>query len=190
MLSGYYAGGRPRRENIKLDTAGNPVPSEKEPSKRGRGTDKTPVIGAKERSSGKVYAKVALPNEKGQKLTGKRLLAVLAEVCKDGTTVISDDFSGYNILDKDHPNNFSHLTVKHSAGQFSAGNGIHTNGIENFWSVLKRGWIGTYHHWSVKYMQWYIDEFCFRYGNRENPDIFDKVLRQGGSAGGELRMEG
>jgi transposase-like protein len=173
-----YIGGKPRRENTTLDTIGNPVSPEKEPRKRGRGTDKTPVVGIKERSSGKVHAKVMLPNEKGQKLTGKQLLAVLDEACKDGTTVVSDDFSGYNILDKNHANNFIHLSVNHSIGQFSAGGGVHTNGIENFWSVLKRGWIGTYHHWSVKYMQKYVDEFCFRYGNRENPDIFDLLLKQ------------
>ena len=174
-----YVGGRPRRENAALDKDGAAVPPEKEPAKRGRGTDKTPVVGVRERSSGKVYAETALPNEKGQKLTGKQLLGVLEKVTADGTTVVSDDFSGYNVLDKNLPNHFNHLTVNHSAGQFSAGNGVHTNGIENFWSLLKRGWVGTYHHWSVKYLQRYVDEFCFRYGNRKNPDIFDKVLKQG-----------
>jgi transposase-like protein len=173
-----YVGGKPRKENVKFDKNGNIIPSEKEPSKRGRGTDKTPVVGVKERNSGKVHAKIMLPDEKGQKLTGKQLLTVLDEACKDGTTVISDDFNGYNILDKTHANNFIHFSVNHSAGQFSNGKGIHTNGIENFWSVLKRGWIGTYHHWSVKYMQRYVNEFCFRYGNRENTGIFDLVLKQ------------
>jgi hypothetical protein len=98
-----YVGGRPRRENAKLDKDGAAVTPEKEPSTRGRGMDKMPVIGVRERSSGKVHAKVALPNETGQKLTGKQLLSVLDEVCADGTTVISDDFSGYNILDKNFP---------------------------------------------------------------------------------------
>jgi transposase-like protein len=173
-----YVGGKPRRENVTLDADGNVVPSDKPPRKRGRGTDKTPIIGVRERSSGKVYAEVALPNEKGQKLTGKQLLGVLEKATADGTTVVSDDFSGYNILDKNLPNGFVHLSVNHSAGQFSAGNGVHTNGIENFWSLLKRGWIGTYHHWSVKYMQRYVDEFSFRYSNRKNPAVFDKVLKQ------------
>jgi transposase-like protein len=173
-----YVGGRPRRESVKLDAAGNPVPSEKEPAKRGRGTDKTPVIGVRERSSGKMYAQVTLPNEKGQKLTGKQLLGVLEKVTADGTMVVSDDFSGYKTLDKNLPNNFVHQTVNHSAGQFSAGNGVHTNGIENFWSILKRMQYGTYHKISVKYLQRYVDECAFRYGNRNNPAIFDKVLKQ------------
>jgi hypothetical protein len=95
---------------------------------------------------------------------------------------VTDDFKSYSVLNKKEK--YVHLTVNHSAGQFSAGKGVHTNGIENFWSVLKRGWIGTYHHWSVKYMQRYIDEFCFRYGNRENPAIFNKLLKQ--AAGKEV----
>jgi hypothetical protein len=138
-----YVGGKPRRENVALDADGNVVSSDKPPRKRGGGTDKTPVVGVRERSSGKGYAEVTLPNEKRQKLTGKQLLGVLEKASADGTTVVSDDFSGYNILDK--KKKYIHLTVNHSAGQFSAGGGIHTNGIENFWSVLKRGWIRTYH---------------------------------------------
>jgi hypothetical protein len=94
-----YVGGRPRRENAIAGKDGAAAAPEKEPAKRGRGTDKTPVIGVRERSSGKVYAQVALPNEKGQKLTGKQLLGVLEKATADGTTVVSDDFSGYKILD-------------------------------------------------------------------------------------------
>jgi hypothetical protein len=172
-----YVGGRPRKENARFDGKGEKIPSEKEPSKRGRGTAKMPVIGVKERSSKRVYAKVALPKEKGQKLTGKQLLAVLNEACADGTTVISDDFAGYDILDKE-ASKFVHLSVNHSAGQFSAGNGVHTNNIEGFWAIFKRGWYGTYHHMSVKYLQRYIDEFCFRQNNRENARIFDVLLGQ------------
>jgi transposase-like protein len=169
-----YIGGKPRKENKKLDNApgGNPK------SKRGRGTNKTPVIGVKERSTQKVYAKVALPNEEGQKLTGKQLLSVLDEVCKDDTTVVSDDFTGYKILDNKTENNFLHLTVNHSEGQYSAGNGIHTNSIEGFWSLVKRQFIGTHHHYSVKYMQKYINEMVFRQNNRKNPLVFDKLLGQ------------
>jgi hypothetical protein len=59
----------------------------------------------------RVYAQVALPNEKGQKLTGKQLLAILDKVCKDGTTVASDDFSGYGILDRKDVRQFIHVVV-------------------------------------------------------------------------------
>jgi transposase-like protein len=171
-----YIGGRPRKQNLKLDKKGNPIPKVK--AKRGRGTDKTPVVGVKERGTNKVYAQVALPNEKGQKLTGKQLLAILDKVCKDGTTVASDDFRSYGILDRKDVKRFIHVTVNHSLGQFSAGNGVHTNNIENFWSLIKRQWVGTHHHYSVKYMQGYIDEMCFRQNNRKNNKAFDTLLGQ------------
>lgn len=162
-----YIGGKPRKRN------GDSVPS-----KRGRGTNKTPVVGVKERSSNKVYAQVALPNKKGQKLTGKQLFKILDKVCKDNTTVMTDDFSGYNFLDRENVNKYVRLTVNHSSGQFYAGNGIHTNGIESFWSVLKRGIYGTYHHVSVKYLQNYVNEFCFRQNHRKDGNVFDIVVSQ------------
>jgi transposase-like protein len=160
-----YIGGKPRKINHA-------------PLKRGRGTRKTPVIGVIERDSKQVFAKVALANKAGQKLSGKQLIAVLDEVCKSGTTVVSDDFSGYRILDKATKNNYFHLTVNHSAGEYSAGNGVHTNSIESFWALVKREYIGTHHHYSVKYMQNYIDEMSFRQNNRANPEIFDTLLKQ------------
>jgi hypothetical protein len=65
------------------------------------------------------------------------------------------------------------LVANHSAKEYARGE-IHTNGIESFWAVLKRGIFGIYHHISVKYMQRYIDEFCFR----ANDASFDAVLAQ------------
>ena len=162
-----YIGGKPRKRN-----------SESVSSKRGRGTNKTPVVGVKERSSNKVYAQVALPNKKGQKLTGKQLFKILDKVCKDNTTVMTDDFSGYNFLNRENANKYVRLTVNHSSGQFYAGNGIHTNGIESFWSVLKRGIYGTYHHVSVKYLQNYVNEFCFRQNHRKDGNVFDRLVSQ------------
>lgn len=162
-----YIGGKPRKRN------GDSVPS-----KRGRGTNKTPVVGVKERNSNKVYAQVALPNKKGQKLTGKQLFKILDKVCKDNTTVMTDDFSGYNFLDRENVNKYVRLTVNHSSGQFYAGNGIHTNGIESFWSVLKRGIYGTYHHVSMKYLQNYVNEFCFRQNHRKDGNVFDMLVTQ------------
>jgi len=167
-----YIGGKPRKQNAKPD--GTVTPREK--PKRGRGTDKTPVVGVKERGTKRVFARVATPNEKGQKLTGKQLMDILDKVCKEGTTVASDDFSGYRILDKETEKKYVHVTVNHSVGQFSAGDGVHTNNIENFWSMVKRQWFGTHHHYSVKYMQGYIDEMCFRQNHREGG--FDALLGQ------------
>jgi transposase-like protein len=171
-----YVGGKPRKTNTILDDDGKVIYRGRVKNKRGRGTKKTPVIGVKERSTGRVYAKVALPNEDGEKLSGKQLLDILDEVCKDNATVISDDWGGYKILDKPHANNFYHLSVNHSLGQYSAGNGVHTNGIESIWAVFKRGTYGTYHHISVKYMQRYVHEFSFRQNTKDIPTAFDILL--------------
>jgi transposase-like protein len=159
-----YVGGKPRKDNHNDDDNNLPKP----PLKRGRGTSKTPIVGIKERNSKRVYATVALPNADGQQLTGKQLFKILDTVCKDETIVMTDDFSSYNILDRKHDNNFLRLTVNHSVGQFATRNGIHTNGIESFWALLKRGIHGIYHHISTKYLQNYINEFCFRMNNRNN----------------------
>ena len=140
--------------------------------KMGRGTKKTPVFGIKERDSGKVYAKIMLPDEAGKKLTGKQLYAIIEKRCVEGITIITDDFSGYKILDKPDPvkviealdptPRYDHKTVCHSSGVYVAPGGVHTNGIESFWALFKRGYHGTYHSMSVKFMQRYLYEFCFR----------------------------
>lgn len=170
-----YVGGKPRKEakSNKDDDDDTTPPS---PNKRGRGTKKTPVVCIKERNSKRVYAQVALPNKEGKALSGKQLFKILDSVCKNETVVLTDDFKGYNILDHKNKNNFVRLTVNHSAGEFSKGNGIHTNGIESFWALLKRGVYGIYHHISVKYMQKYVDEFCFRMNNSDE-DCFDNLVK-------------
>ncbi|KAA6312345.1 hypothetical protein EZS27_036707 [termite gut metagenome] len=161
-----YVGGKPRKENNHNDNHTN---------KRGRGTSKTPVIGVKERSTGKVHAVVANKNEFGKQLTGKQLFKVLNKVCMDNTTVMTDQFSGYNILDKENEKNFIRLKVDHSV-MFSLGNGIHTNGIESFWAILKRGVYGIFHHISTRYLQSYVNEFCFRLNYRDNEVAFEKLV--------------
>ncbi|KAA6319249.1 hypothetical protein EZS27_030838 [termite gut metagenome] len=161
-----YVGGKPRKENNHNDNHIN---------KRGRGTSKTPVIGVKERSTGKVHAVVANKNEFGKQLTGKQLFKVLNKVCKENTTVMTDQFSGYNILDKENEKNFIRLKVDHSV-MFSLGNGIHTNGIESFWAILKRGVYGIFHHISTRYLQSYVNEFCFRLNYRDNEVAFERLV--------------
>jgi hypothetical protein len=69
-----------------------------------------------------------------------------------------------------------HEAVNHSRGRVCARK-VHTNSIESFWSLLKRGMIGTYHNVSEEYLPLYLNEFSFRFNNRKNPDIFDEILR-------------
>jgi hypothetical protein len=88
---------------------------------------------------------------------------------------MTDQFSGYNILDKENEKNFIRLKVDHSV-MFSLGNGIHTNGIESFWAILKRGVYGIFHHISTRYLQSYVNEFCFRLNYRDNEVAFEKLV--------------
>lgn len=88
---------------------------------------------------------------------------------------MTDQFSGYNILDKPNEKNFYRLSMDHSVAYALAG-GIHTNGIESFWAILKRGVYGIFHNVSVKYMQRYVDEFCFRINHREYAEAFDRLV--------------
>lgn len=162
-----YVGGKPRKKNKhKKDDD-----KDDEKNGRGRGSKKTPVVGVLERSGKKVHARVALPDSEGKKLTGKQLLAILNEVCKGDATIMTDQFRAYNILKK---SNFIHLSVDHSK-EYANGD-IHSNGIESFWAIVKRGVYGIYHQVSVKYLQEYINEFCFRYNNRDVRTAFDLVL--------------
>lgn len=169
-----YVGGKPRKKN-KHDDENKDDDDNLPKPKRGRGTSKTPVIGVKERNTGKVHAVVANFNDEGKQLSGKQLFNVLKKVCKDNTIVMTDQFSGYNILN--HPNemNLVRIMVNHDM-IYSLGKGVHTNGIESFWAILKRGIYGIFHHVSVKYLQRYVDEFCFRLNYRKEKEAFEKII--------------
>ena len=58
-----------------------------------------------------------------------------------------------------------------------ANGAMHTNTIEGFWSIFKRGIVGTFHKVRKKYLPLYVAEFQFRYNNRMNPDIFGEAIR-------------
>ena len=73
-----------------------------------------------------------------------------------GSTLCTDEHNSYRGMVE-----FNHLEVKHSAKEFVNGM-AHTNGIESMWAVLKRGYYGTYHNFSTKHIQRYVNEFMFR----------------------------
>ena len=68
-----------------------------------------------------------------------------------------------------------HGVVKHSAGQYVRGV-VHTQTLDNFWSLLKRGIMGNYHQVSEKYLPLYLSEFTFRHNHRKDPDIFGEIV--------------
>lgn len=90
-----------------------------------------------------------------------------------GSTVYTDEYRPYRSLSKD----FNHDFVKHNVAEYVKGM-AHTNGIEGFWAILKRGIIGIYHHISAKHLFRYVNEFSFRYNNRKMSDgsKFDVAL--------------
>ena len=153
-----YVGGKPRKEN--KDDPENPKPK----NKRGRGTKKIPVVGIAERR-GRVKAMVA-NNLKAKTLSG----FVRDKVKIEGATVMTDEFSGYARLKYF----VRHEVINHSEA-YVCGN-IHTNNIESFWAILKRGIMGQYHKVSAHYLCKYIDEFCYRFNNRKNPEVFALTL--------------
>ena len=123
--------------------------------KAGRGTvGKSTVIGAKDRKTNKVKAKVVKGTD-AKTLQGFVVAAALA-----GATVYTDDHKGYYGLP------FKHEAVKHSISEYVR-NPAHTNGIESFWSMLKRGYHGTYHHMRPKHLGRYVEEFAGRHNVRE-----------------------
>jgi transposase-like protein len=137
----------------------------------GRGsTLKTTVVGAVKRK-GNVIARV-IDNVKRETLE-----AFVRETVSNRVSLIcTDDFSGYGRLGR----KYRHGVVNHSAGEHVIDDGIvgaiHTNTIEGFWSIMKRGVVGTFHKVSKKYMPLYVAEFQFRYNNRQNPDIFGAAI--------------
>ena len=127
--------------------------------KAGRGTvGKTAVVGAKDRNTKKVRAKVVKATD------AKTLQKFVANTAAAGATVYTDDAAAY----KGMP--FDHASVRHSVGEFVDGM-AHTNGIESFWALLKRGYQGTYHKMSPKHLQRYVNEFSGRHGIRERNTI-------------------
>ena len=134
----------------------------------GRGSKgKKPVVGAKNRESKQVRAKV-VADTKGATLRG-----FVEDNVKvgDKTRVFTDSTFGYRKL----PNQEA---VKHSAKEYVRGR-VHTNGIESFWSMFKRSHKGTYHKMSPKHLQKYVDEFVWRQNNRPSDmlDIMSELVR-------------
>jgi transposase-like protein len=88
-----------------------------------------------------------------------------------GTKLMTDEASGY----RDFAANFaSHDRVNHKAGEYARGH-IHTNTVEGFFSILKRGLYGTYQHVSEAHLHRYLNEFDYRYNNRERLGVDDKT---------------
>ena len=150
-----YAGGK------RKNGTGRPMVGDK---------TKTPVLGMVERK-GQVIAKV-IPDCKGTTLLGNVHKYVLPK-----STVYTDELAGYAGIGA-MKNRYNHRRINHSQGIYVRGD-IHTNTIEGFWSLLKRGIGGTHHAVSQKFLQEYLNEYAFRYNRRDVPrPMFKLILEQ------------
>jgi|SRR5581483_2655170 len=150
-------------------------------NKRGRpsrhDSSKTCVVGVVERKGktsvatgkGRVIATVATD------ATRQTLHGIAKERILPESTIFTDEYFSYNGLDKQ---GYTHKRINHSAGVYVMGD-IHTNTIEGFWSLVKRGVSGVYHSVSRKYLQTYLDEYSFRYNRRDQGNlIFTSILQR------------
>lgn len=164
-----YVGGKPRKSNHKDDD-----PKGGDTSKRGRGTDKTAVVGAIERG-GRVKARKV---EKHEMTAADMVRYVRLMIDTRNSVLNTDEYTGYSNMN----NIVSHRRISHGAGYsrrdlFSGQFGnIHTNTIEGFWAILKRAVYGQFHHVSPKYMHLYLNELTYRFNNRKNANNFEDFL--------------
>ena len=141
----------------------------------GRGpVGKAIVVGAKDRETNRVSASVVGNTD------AKTLQGFVGARAAKGATVYTDDHGGYQGMP------FDHETVKHSISEYVNGM-AHTNGIESFWSMFKRGYHGTYHHMSAKHLSRYVTEFAGRHNVRERDTIDQMAGVVGGMVGKRLR---
>ena len=131
----------------------------------GRGTvGKTAVAGVKDRNTNKVSAKVI------ENTDAKTLHTFISDNVESGSTVYTDEARSYRGM-----TDFQHKSVKHSIGEY-VNEKAHTNGIESFWAMLKRGYHGVYHHMSPKHLNRYINEFAGRQNMRPKDTIEQMAL--------------
>jgi len=98
---------------------------------------------------------------------------VRSAVSTNAKLVATDEHSGYRHLGKI---GYQHSKVSHRRRQYVVGS-VHTQTIESYWSLIKRGIMGQYHHVSDAYLPLYLNEFAFRFNNRKDPAMFEKMLQ-------------
>jgi hypothetical protein len=138
-----------------------------EPGRGGLGSGKVPVVGAVTRK-GNVVARVL------KSVTRDELSKFVTETVSEKVSLlVTDQWIGYHGLRQVYGDR--HQIIRHADHEYVVG-AVHTNTIEGFWSIFKRGVVGTFHKVSAKYLPLYVAEFQFRYNNRFNPDMFETAI--------------
>jgi transposase-like protein len=142
-----YLGGRPRYRGI---------------SRRGRGTNKTPVLGIVQRDGDVRFRAL-------ERVTAVNVHKIIAENADRSCRIITDEFPMYRTIGRTFKG--GHGTVLHKAGEYvRRGTDIHSNTIEGVFSLIQRGLMGTFHSVTRKHMPNYLNEFQFRWNTRKLDD--------------------
>lgn len=145
-----YIGGKEKNKHASKRTKGTQGRSEK---------TKTPVFALVNRDGQMLAMKV--PSVNSENIKG----IIRNHVSKDAR-IVTDKYTVYNGLDKEFA---GHEIVDHGTGEYVRGD-VHTNTVEGWFALLKRGVTGTFHHVSEEHLDRYVDEFAFRYNRREMTD--------------------
>ena len=146
--------------------------------RQGRGTvGKQAVFGMLQRD-GKVIARIVPAND------GATLQPIIRATIASGETVYTDSHGAYFNL-----KGFDHHIVRHSVGEYVREQ-AHTNGIESFWALLKRGYYGIYHYMSPKHLHRYVNEFSFRHNTAKLGALEFMAMTIARSEGKRLSYQG
>ncbi|MBV6505226.1 MAG: IS1595 family transposase ISNwi1 [Syntrophorhabdaceae bacterium] len=129
-------------------------------SRRGRGTEKTPVVALVSRK-GKAFSKPV------ERVNAEQLKGAIREMVDEKSRIITDEWRAYQGIGNEFAG--GHETVNHGEKEYARGD-VHTNTVESYFSLLKRGVMGAFHHISKYHLPRYCNEFSFRWNNRDVDD--------------------
>lgn len=156
----YAMDQKPERQLKGIVEADETYVGGKAHGKRGRGAEnKTPVFSLVERK-GKVISTTI------ERVTGRNLKTIMVKNIDKSANIMTDEFPSYRGTNKQFS---SHNVINHGNKEYVRGD-VHTNTIEGFFSILKRGIIGVYHHVDSNHLHRYLSEFDFRYNERNVND--------------------
>jgi len=161
-----YIGGKTKRK------------SDKRKLSRGRGSERKTVVFSLVERGGRVRS------QKVETVSGKNLKQIIRDNVEESSQIMTDEYPAYNGLKKEFA---SHKTVDHGREQYVKGI-AYTNTAENFFSILKRGITGVFHHVSRQHLDLYLHEFDFRYSERKITDGERTVLALQKVDGKRLRL--
>jgi transposase-like protein len=143
--------------------------SQRTKAKPGRGSENKTMVFGLLQENGKVV------NHMVKNADHKTLSQIMVDHVAEGSTLVTDGYHAYKRL----ASKYNHVIVDH-ANDIYVVNGLSTNNLEGYWSLLKRGIIGIYHYVSPKHLHSYCNEFAFRYNTREDSEAvrFDFGIRQ------------